>query len=152
MLFMEGLGERIREGHHFQLTTDGFNGYPPAVEWVFNGDVDYAVVVKDFGEERSEKHIIAGEPEWRHMSTSLIERHNLTIRMENRQLTRLTNAFSKKPDNHFYAQAIFFLYYNFARPHISQHGRTPAQAAGLSDHRWRVEELVELLVRKEAAA
>ena len=93
---------------------------------------------------------IAGRPAWDTISTAYIERQNLTMRMSMRRFTRLTNAFSKKLENHMYAIALYFMHYNFARPHKSlknPYQRSPAMAAGLTDHIWTTEELLSLLDR-----
>ena len=96
----------------------------------------------------AEKHAIQGNPDRRHISTSYVERQNLTMRMGMRRFTRLTNAFSKKLENHMYAIALYFMHYNFARPHKSlnkPYPVTPAMAAGVTDHVWGVREIVSLL-------
>lgn len=96
----------------------------------------------------AEKRKVQGEPDPKHVSTSYVERQNLTMRMSMRRFTRLTNAFSKKLENHMYAIALHFLHYNFARLHKSlskPYPRTPAMAAGLTDHVWPIEEMLGLL-------
>jgi hypothetical protein len=96
----------------------------------------------------SEKHVIQGNPDPSKISTSFAERQNLTMRMNMRRFTRLTNAFSKKLENHRYALSLYFMHYNFARPHKTlayPYPKTPAMAAGLSDHVWTIEELVKLM-------
>jgi cell fate regulator YaaT (PSP1 superfamily) len=95
----------------------------------------------------AEKQVIQGNPDVKDVSTSYVERQNLTMRMSMRRFTRLTNAFSKKIENHVLALSLYFMYYNFARPHKSlanPYPRTPAMAAGISDHVWTVEEIVKL--------
>jgi len=129
--------------------------YINAVDDAFGGNVDYGQVVKFYDAEPigpgrysppkvtgQEKTVIAGSPDLRHISTSLVERQNLTMRMQMRRFTRLTNAFSKKVDNLKAAVALHFCHYNFVRLHKSLRV-TPAMAAGVSDRLWTLEELVE---------
>src|SRR5437762_205758 len=97
------------------------------------------------------KAIISGNPDYSHVSTSYVERQNLTMRMSMRRFTRLTNGFSKKVENHAYAVALHFLHYNFARVHKTLRV-TPAMEAGLSDHVWSIEEIVGLLERRDVEA
>jgi len=143
-----------------QLTTDGHRMYLEAFESTFGRDVDYAMMIKMYGQElESEKRysparcigskidVINGKPDVKHVSTSYVERHNLTMRMCMRRFTRLTNAFSKKLENHTLALALYFMHYNFARPHKSlanPYPTTPAMAAGIADHVWTLEEIVSL--------
>ena len=144
-----------------QLTSDGHATYLSAVENAFGlADVDFAQLIKMFGPETSGKGAERkyspgkcngtkkirqiGLPDREHISTSYVERHNLTIRMGMRRFTRLTNAHSKKIENHFYAIALFFMFYNYCRVH-STIGTSPAVASGLADHVWSVEELLGLL-------
>ena len=159
--FVADLKERL--ANRVQLTTDGLKVYLTAVEGVFGSEVDFAQLVKLYGNEPggekryspavclgAEKTRIQGRPDPAHISTSYIKRQNLTMRMSMRRFTRLTNAFSKKLENHAAAVALHFMYYNFARPHQSLKeqpgvGRTPAMAAGVADHVWSVEEIVKLL-------
>lgn len=168
-VFMQDLVSRL--AGRAQLTTDGFPGYLKAVEEAFgwNG-VDYAMLIKIYGAGHevdrgysppvcvgAEKHWIMGKPARAHVSTSFVERQNLTMRMQMRRFTRLTNAFSKKAENHAHAVALHFVHYNFCRPHTTltkaARGiyRTPAMAAGLADHVWTVADLVALLDQKAAA-
>ena len=140
--FMKDLASRV--SNRIQLTTDGHRAYLTVVEDAFGKDVDYAMLVKIYG--------AVSEPETRyspaHISTSYVERQNLTMRMSMRRFTRLTNAFSKKLENHMHALALYFMHYNFARPHKSlanPYHRTPAMAAGLTDHIWETAELLALL-------
>jgi IS1 family transposase len=145
-----------------QLTTDGLYWYPHAVEHAFGIDVDYGVQVKQFAESQSGRYspprligstreVIRGNPDERHISTSIVERQNLTMRMSMRRFTRLTNGFSKKVTNHGYAVALHFLHYNFARVHKTLRV-TPAMEAGLASHVWSIEEIVGLLDRRVEAA
>ncbi|GAI92212.1 unnamed protein product, partial [marine sediment metagenome] len=133
-----------------------------AVEQAFGTDVDYAMLVKFYGQEPeprrryspakcigAEKHRITGNPTSKAISTSFVERQNLTMRMSMRRFTRLTNGFSKKLENHEYALALHFMHYNFVRPHktlANPYPRTPAMAAGIADHVWTIEEIVRLAV------
>jgi transposase-like protein/IS1 family transposase len=144
---------RATEGK-FQLTTDGWPSYPDAVERVFGSDIHYAQLVKVYaasrdGEQRySPAEVVdvevvprAGMPDYERICTSHIERQNLTMRMQIRRLTRLTNAFSKKWENLQAAVALHFAYYNFCRVHSSLRV-TPAMEAGLTDHVWTIAELL----------
>ncbi len=164
-LFMEDLASRLAT--RVQLTTDGHRAYLAAVEGAFgwNG-VDYAMLVKIYGlpslQPRTtrysppeplgiEKNVVMGDPDFDHVSTSFAERQNLTMRMNIRRLTRLTNGFSKKIENHVHAMALYFQYYNFCRKHETltrANGgvhTTPVMTAGVADHVWRLEEVVALL-------
>lgn len=154
--FMEDLAQRLR--NRVQLTTDGHRVYLDAVESAFGSEIDYAMLVKIYGADQSEsetryspaEHIgtqiarISGAPNPRHISTSYVERQNLTMRMHMRRFTRLTNGFSKKIDHHKCAIALHFMYYNFCRVHQTLRV-TPAMEAGVSDHVWSIEEIVRLL-------
>ena len=140
-----------------QLTTDGHKIYVEAVEDAFGSEIDYAMLIKQYGnpseakqaEKRyspspfvgSEKRIIKGNPDEFEISTSYVERSNLTMRMNIRRFTRLTNAFSKKLENHMHAISLFFMHYNFCRVHKTLRV-TPAMEAGLTDHIWELEEVV----------
>jgi hypothetical protein len=144
-----------------QITTDGFRPYIDAIERTFGRDVDYAMLVKQYGTDPSEErrfsppvvlseevHVITGAPDPDKISTSYVERQNLTMRMGMRRFTRLTNGFSKKLLNHAAAVSLHFFYMNWGRPHKSlanPYPRTPAMAAGLSDHIWTCEEIAALL-------
>ena len=155
--FMHDLAGRL--AHRVQLTTDGHKPYLTAVEDAFGADIDFATLQKIYGvpsTEQSEiryspaqcmgarKAIISGNPDFRHISTSHTERQNLTMRMQMRRFTRLTNAFSKKIENHEAAIALHYMHYNFARIHQTLRV-TPAMEAGVSDHVWTLEEIVNLL-------
>lgn len=151
-LFMHDLQARL--AHRVQLTTDGFKPYLTAVEDAFGADVDYAMLVKIFsGDESSRERYspsdivearpvpVCGNPQLRHISTSYIERQNLTIRMQLRRFTRLTNAFSKKLENLKAALGLHFAWYNLVRVHSTLRV-TPAMQAGLTDHVWTFAELL----------
>ena len=155
-LFMNDLASRL--SNRVQLTTDGHRPYLEAAENAFHGDIDYARLVKMYGREldesrriyspsefvSAEKKIVAGDPDVNHISTSYVERQNLTMRMSMRRFTRLTNAFSKKVENLEYAVALHFMYYNFGRIHKTLRV-TPAMEAGVSDHVWSLEEIAGLV-------
>jgi len=145
-----------------QLTTDGLYWYPHAVERAFGVDVDYAVQTKNYADAQSGRYsppkmisssreVIRGNPDPKHISTSFVERQNLTMRMSMRRFTRLTNGFSKKLDNHIAAVALHFLHYNFARVHKTLRV-TPAMEAGLANHVWTIEEIIGLLDRTSSVA
>jgi len=154
-VFIDDLAARL--AHRIQLTTDGLRVYLEAVEGAFGADVDYAQLVKLYGASQEETRyspaecigcetsVVSGNPKPQHISTSYVERQNLTMRMGMRRFTRLTNGFSKKIENHFYAVAIHFMHYNFCRVHKTLRV-TPAMEANLTDHVWTIEEmLAELL-------
>jgi hypothetical protein len=149
---MEDVASRL--ANRVQLTTDGYTMYLVAVDRAFGVDVDYAMLQKVYAGPQSTRYspakfvgatraTITGDPAPRHISTSYVERQNLTIRMHNRRFTRLTNGFSKKVAMHEHSVALHFTYYNFCKIHQTLRV-TPAMEAGLSDHVWTVEELVEL--------
>ncbi len=154
--FMHDLKGRL--AHRVQLTTDGHAAYLNAVEDAFGAEIDFAQLIKIYGKapEGSEvryspaqcmgarKTVITGRPEFEHVSTSYTERQNLTMRMSMRRFTRLTNAFSKKIENHEAAIALHYMHYNFCRIHQTLRV-TPAMEAGISDHVWSIEEVVALL-------
>jgi IS1 family transposase len=161
MMLMDDLRSRL--ANRVQLTTDGHKAYLEAVEGAFGGDVDYAMLVKLYGETpEAEKRYspaqcigarrdaVEGKPDPKHISTSFVERQNLTMRMSMRRFTRLTNAFSKKAEHHAYAVALHVMYYNFARIHKTLRV-TPAMAAGLTDKLWDVNDLVDVLDASEVA-
>jgi IS1 family transposase len=149
-----------------QLTTDGHKPYLQAIEGAFGCDVDYSMLIKLYGAapEGQRRYSpatctctgikideITGNPDRAHISTSYVERSNLNIRMHNRRHTRLTNAFSKKAENHVYAQALYFMFYNFVRIHKTLR-IAPAMAAGVSNRLWSMEDIVALIdARAEAA-
>ena len=154
--FMDDLRSRLAT--RVQLTTDAHGPYLKAVEEAFGADIDYAMLVKIYGEgskDRSSperryspqvclgarKRVIEGRPDGKHISTSHVERQNLTMRMSMRRFTRLTNAFSKKLDNHIHALALYFAFYNFCRIHKTLRV-SPAMAAGITDRLWSLEDIV----------
>lgn len=154
--FIEDLAGRLK--HRIQLTTDGHKPYLEAVEGAFGRDVDYAMLVKLYGapagagDDRryspaectgAEKRVIMGDPDMDKISTSFVERQNLTMRMSMRRFTRLTNGFSKKVENLEHAVALHFMYYNFGRIHKTLRV-TPAMEAGIADHVWTLEEIAAL--------
>lgn len=152
MILMDDLAARL--SNRVQLTTDGHKAYLEAVEGAFGCDVDYAQLVKLYGPTiaapgryspaeciGSKKVRREGNPDIAHVSTSHVERMNLSIRMQNRRFTRLTNAFSKKLDNHIHALALYFAFYNFCRIHKSLRV-TPAMAAGITDRLWSLDDIL----------
>lgn len=163
--FMRDLESRL--SRRVQLTTDGHKMYLSAVEDAFGADIDFAQLIKHYGEDpQPEKRYspakcigtsvgaIQGDPDPCHVSTSYVERQNLTMRMSMRRFTRLTNAFSKKLENHAAAVALHFMFYNFCRPHRSLRTKnnnrvTPAMAAGITSDAWKVGQLVQLLELRE---
>lgn len=145
-----------RMANRIQLTSDGHKAYIEAVEQSFGNDVDYAMLVKIYGETSEGqkryspaecsgtiKRTMAGNPDHKHTSTSFVERQNLTMRMSMRRFTRLTNAFSKKVENHAHAIALHFMYYNFCRIHKSLKV-TPAMASGVTQVLWNLEDVVKM--------
>lgn len=156
---MQDLAGRVTD--RIQLTTDGLKPYLAAVEDAFGGNIDYAMLSKIYGSDlQAEKRyspakilsstteVIQGDPNPKHISTSYVERQNLTMRMSMRRFTRLTNGFSKKLENHAAAVALHYMHYNFARIHKTLRV-TPAMEAGVSDHVWSIAEIVGLLDRTE---
>lgn len=155
-VFMNDVATRL--ANRVQLTTDGHSAYLTAVERAFGADIDYAQLIKVYGEDpqkekryspavckATEGRIIMGSPDEKHISTSYVERSNLSIRMASRRFTRLTNAFSKKVENLEHSVSLYFMYYNFCRPHKSLKGITPAMAAGLSDRVWTLSDVVNMI-------
>jgi IS1 family transposase len=153
--FIQDIASRLK--FRVQLTTDGHKPYLAAVEDAFGADIDYAQLVKLYGGSGdNEKRYspaecmgavptpITGAPDPKHISTSYVERQNLSMRMGMRRFTRLTNAFSRKIENHMAMVAVYFMFYNFGRIHQTLRV-TPAMEAGVSDHVWLVEEIVGLL-------
>lgn len=151
--FMLDVASRVDD--HIQLTTDGLTQYLKAV-WDAFGEVDYAMLNKIYASTSDagryspavcigcESKAVMGNPDPKHISTSYVERQNLTMRMSMRRFTRLTNGFSRKIQNHTATVALYFMYYNFARVHQTLRV-TPAMEAGLSDHVWSIEEIVALV-------
>ncbi len=152
--FIDDLAERM--ANRIQLTSDGHKAYLQAVEESFGGAIDYAQLIKVYGaapesEKRysaaecigTELKTVSGNPDPSHISTSFVERQNLTMRMLMRRFTRLTNAFSKKIENHGHAVALHFMYYNFGRIHKTLR-ITPAMAAGVTDRVWAIQEIAGL--------
>jgi IS1 family transposase len=152
--FIDDMAQRMTG--RVQLTTDGHKAYLRAVESAFGGDIDYAMLVKLYGpstggkQERrysqgeccgSVKGTVCGNPNEKDISTSYVERANLTMRIGMRRFTRLTNGFSKKLENHMHAVSLHFMHYNFCRIHKTLRV-TPAMEAGIDDHVWSLEEVV----------
>lgn len=161
MWFMDDLAARLT--NRVQLTSDGHRAYLEAVEGAFGADVDYAQLVKLYGNTigapgryspaectGSKKIRREGNPDIAHVSTSYVERQNLTIRMHMRRFTRLTNAFSKKVENHAHAVALHMMYYNFVRIHKTLRV-TPAMAAGVADRLWEISDIAALIADAEEA-
>lgn len=160
MAFMDDLRSRL--ANRVQLTSDGHKAYLEAVEGAFGADIDYAMINKIYGTSPESakgryspaecigvrKDRIEGDPDWNHVSTSYAERQNLTMRMHMRRFTRLTNAFSKKVENHAWAVALHFMYYNFVRIHQTLRV-TPAMAAGVTDKLWEMSDIVALVEANE---
>lgn len=153
--FMTDVASRLQ--NQVQLSTDGHNVYPNAVQVAFGSNIDFAQLIKTYGQTSeaqrryspaeciaTEKRVVSGNPDENHISTSYVERQNLTVRMSVRRFTRLTNAFSKKIENHCYALALHYMHYNFCRIHKSLRV-TPAMEAGLTDDVWNIGQLVDLL-------
>lgn len=160
--FMQDVAGRLT--NRVQLTTDGHKAYLQAVEDAFGCEIDYAMLVKLYGAERPGEAryspaqclgtvvgTVTGNPDEKHISTSYVERQNLTMRMHIRRFTRLTNAFSKKVENHVHSVALHFMHYNFLRVHQTLRV-TPAMEAGLTDHVWTIEEVLALIPDPTVAA
>jgi hypothetical protein len=155
LLFVDDL--RWRLANRVQVTSDGHRPYLAAMDTVFGDDADYAMLQKIYGADAASekryspakclgavKKVIAGNPDPKHISTSYAERQNLTMRMHMRRFTRLTNAFSKKLENHGYSVALHQMYYNFVRIHQTLKV-TPAMAAGVTDKLWEVSDIVAMI-------
>ena len=154
--FMRDLADRL--ANRVQLTTDGHKAYLSAAEDAFGADIDYAMLIKIFGaapegpEVRyspaqrmgAKEAMQTGRPDWKHISTSFIERQNLTMRMSMKRFARLPNGFSKKVENHEHMLALHYMYYNFARIHQSLRV-TPAMEADIADRVWTIDEIIGLL-------
>jgi IS1 family transposase len=158
--FMQDVADRL--ANRVQLTTDGHKAYLDAVEGAFGAGVDYAMLVKLYGEATgpasryspaectgAKKTPVNGRPDKAHISTSYVERQNLTMRMSMRRFTRLTNGFSKKAENHVYALALYFTFYNFVRMHKTLKC-SPAMAAGISVTLWSMEDVLALIDARAA--
>lgn len=159
--FMQNLAGRL--ANRVQLTTDGHKAYLMAIDDAFGSKIDYAQLIKIYGRDQEndtryspaqcigiDKRPVQGKPDPKYVSTSYVERQNLTMRMSMRRFTRLTNGFSKKLENHMHALALYFMHYNFGRSHQSlskPYPATPAMAAGVTDHVWTTDEIVSLLER-----
>jgi IS1 family transposase len=161
--FMDDVASRVTT--RIQITTDGHRVYAEAVLGAFGVDVDYAMLIKLYGKapDRPETRyspaacigtrtgILSGSPDPKHISTSYVERQNLSMRMGMRRFTRLTNGFSKKFENHAHQVALYFMHYNYCRVHSSLRV-TPAMEAGLTDHIWTLAELCSLLPERKPNA
>ncbi len=160
MMFMDDVAKRLAT--RVQLTTDGHRAYLDAVEGAFGCDVDFAQLVKIYGAAPgpagryspaectgAKKVKVEGKPDLAHVSTSYVERQNLTMRMHMRRFTRLTNAFSKKFENHAHMVALYAVWYNFVRVHKSLRV-SPAMAAGISDRLWSMEDLATMVEAADA--
>lgn len=153
-LFIDDLAGRL--ANRVQLTTDGHRVYLEAIESAFGGDIDYAMLIKIYESSQEETRYspakcngseikrISGNPDLKNISTSYVERQNLTMRMGMRRFTRLTNGFSKKVENHAYHLALHYMHYNFCRVHKTLRV-TPAMEAEVTDHVWTLEEIVKLM-------
>lgn len=155
LLFLEKLYLATETTRRFQMSTDAFRGYDHTVNEVLGTKVDYAQIIKLYKATRPDearyspsecigikKKVICGNPDKEKVSTSIVERQNLTMRMQMRRFTRLTNAFSKKWENLNYTLALYFAYYNFCRGHKTLDGATPAMAAGLTKTFWTLKDLI----------
>jgi IS1 family transposase len=159
-VFMSDLASRLE--NRVQLTTDGHHSYIKAVDAAFGDEIDYAMLYKHYGQDPREDERryspavctgidirpMTGNPDPEKISTSYVERQNLTMRMGMRRFTRLTNGFSKKVENLAHAVALHYMHYNFARPHKTlskPYPTTPAMAAGVADHKWSLYEIAALL-------
>ena len=154
--FMDDVASRL--ANRVQMTTDGHKAYLEAVEGSFGADIDYAQLIKVYGNAPETlkgryspadctgivKRTVEGQPDEKHISTSFVERQNLTMRMQMRRFTRLTNAFSKKFENHMHMVALYTVWYNFIRIHKTLRV-TPAMEAGLSETVWDMEDLVRIM-------
>lgn len=155
-VFMDDVASRL--ANRVQLTTDGHKPYLEAIEGAFGAAIDYAQLVKRYGEDPNpekryspafctgaDKRVIMGSPDNAHISTSYVERANLSIRMASRRFTRLTNAFSKKVENLEHSVSLYFTYSNYCRPDMALKGITPAMAAGLTDRVWTIGDIVDMI-------
>ena len=162
IILMDDLASRL--ANRVQLTSDGHKAYLEAVEGAFGSDIDYAMLVKIYGQSSESekryspaecigavKYRVEGNPDPKHVSTSFAERQNLNVRMHTRRFTRLTNAFSKKVENHAHSVALFAMYYNFVRIHKTLR-TTPAMAAGVTSRLWEIGDIVDVLEAWESAS
>lgn len=162
-IFIDDLASRL--SNRVQLTTDGHKAYLDAIESTFGNDIDYARLIKIYGTDpvakrekryspakfiESKIEVVSGDPDKEHISTSYVERQNLTMRMSMRRFTRLTNGFSKKVENHMHAISLHFMYYNFCRIHKSL-GVTPAMEAGVTDTLHDIEWIIQITDAMEPA-
>jgi IS1 family transposase len=158
--FMSDVADRLT--NRVQLTTDGHGAYLSAVDAAFDRNIDYAMLIKKYGDSPEaekrysppvcigiDRQVIRGRPDPEHISTSYVERQNLSMRMGMRRFTRLTNAFSKKLENHMHALSIYFMHYNFVRIHQTLRC-TPAMEAGVTDTLWSLEGIVRIVDEWEA--
>lgn len=164
LILADDLRSRIAS-ERVQITTDAHNAYLRAVEEAFGADADYATLEKVYRTDPAatrgrysppvcvgtRTRVVEGDPDPKHVSTSYVERSNLSIRMQNRRFTRLTNAFSKKFQNHVHALALYFAFYNFVRVHKTLR-MTPAMAAGLVDTLWSMEDIAERIEARRPKA
>lgn len=162
MILADDLRARVASDR-VQITTDGHNAYRGAIEEAFGADADYATIEKIYRTDPAaargrysppvcigaKKNTVEGNPDPAHVSTSYVERSNLSIRMQNRRFTRLTNAFGKKFSNHVHALALHFAFYNFVRIHKTLKV-TPAMAAGITDKLWSMEDIAERIEMRMA--
>jgi IS1 family transposase len=163
-VFLSDLRSRLLPGQRIQITTDGFGSYAPVIDALWRGNVDYAQQIKDYTDPSKEEqrryspatckvvetNVVMGAPDPAHISTSYVERQNLSMRMGMRRFTRLTNGFSKKVENLTHAVSLHYMHYNFARPHqtlTKQAGQptTPAMAAGVAQYPWSATQIAGLL-------
>ena len=154
MEFVSDLAKRLR--YRVQITSDGHRPYIEAIEAAFGSEVDYSMLVKLYGNVQDEsryspaecngirKDRITGNPDPRHVSTSYIERQNLTMRMSMRRFTRLTNAHSKKIENHIHAISLHYMHYNFVRQNLALKGSSPAMVAGVTRKLWSIEDILNI--------
>ncbi len=158
--FIDDLASRL--ANRVQITSDGHRPYLEAIEGAFGNEVDFAQLIKLYGDTvegqkryspaaciGAKKSKIMGNPDMCCVSTSFVERQNLTMRMSIRRFTRLTNAFSKKIENHAHSVALHYMHYNFVRVHKT-HLVSPAMAAGVTDHLWTISDIVDLVEKSEA--
>jgi IS1 family transposase len=162
-VFLNDLKSRLLPGQRIQLTTDGFGSYPPVVDALWGSGIDYAQIIKEYRDPSPEEqrryspatckvtdiNVLSGDPDRSLISTSYVERQNLTMRMGMRRFTRLTNGFSKKVENLAQAVSLHYMHYNFGRTHqtltIDGRKRTPAMAAGVAEYPMSTTQIAALL-------